>query len=138
MKINKLHNKYIFKKTLGYIFTMYKHKDDNNNICFTLTVKNRILKLKEHVILTNPTYIVGMFDGKIREYIFDVIEQAINLKIDSLGLSDVLYIEKNVSCFTVNKYSSVIYECLSIPDYDNYDKLYANLEDVVVNNKNYF
>ena len=135
MKINKIYNKYILKKTLGYIFIMYKRKDDNNNICFILTVKNRILKLKEHIILTNPVYIVGMFDAKIKEYMFNIIEQAINLKIYSLGLSDILYIEKSTNSFLVHKVSSVLYEQLY---YEGYDKLYANLEDVVVNNKNYF
>ena len=117
---------------------MYHHKDDNNNECFTLTVLNKTLKIKEHVLLTNPTYIVGMFDNKIKEYMFDVIEQSINLKIDNLGLSDILYIEKNTYSFFVHKFNSVLYEPASIPNYDDYDKLYSKLEDIVTNHKNYF
>ena len=135
MKINKLNNKYTLKKTLGYIFRMYHHKDINNNECFTLTVLNRALKIKERVLLTNPTYIVGMFDNKIKEYMFNVIERSINLKIDGLGLSDVLYIEKHTNSFIVYKISSVVYEQLY---YDGYDKLYSNLEDIITNHKNYF
>ena len=138
MKINKLHNKYILKKTLGYKFIMYHHNDNNNNECFTLTVLNRALNIKEHVLLTNPTYIVGMFYGEVREYMFNVIERSINLKIDSLDLDDVLYIEKCVSCFIVHKADSITYEQVFISDYDDYDELYSNLEDIVVNYKNYF
>ena len=135
MKINKLYSKHILKKTLGYIFIMYRHNDNNNNICFTLTVKNKTLKIKEHVLLTNPTYIAGMFYGKIKEYMFDVIETSINLKIDSLGLSDVLYIEKSTNSFMVHKVSSALYEQLYC---DGYDKLYANLDDVITHHENYF
>ena len=135
MNVNKLHNKYILKKTLGYIFILYSYKDDNNNKCFTLTVLNKILKIKEHVLLTNNKYIVSIFDNKIKEYMFDVIERSINLKIDNLGLSDVLYIEKCTNSFIVHKINSVFYEQLY---YEGYDKLYSNLEDVVKNHKNYF
>ena len=138
MKINKLHTTHILKKTLGYIFTMYYHTDNNNDTCFTLTVKNRTLKLKERVILTNPTYIVGMFFGKIKEYIFGVIECAINLNIDILGLSDILYIEKCTDSFIIHKNSSVIYEQIFLSYDENYDKLYSNVEHIIRNYKNFF
>ena len=138
MKINKLHSTHILKKTLGYTFIMYFHTDNNNDTCFTLTVKNRILKIKEHIILTYPTYIAGVFYDKIKDYMFNVIETSINLKIDSLDLSDVLYIERCTDSFIVHKANSVIYEQVYTPYCENYDKLYANLEDVVVNHKNYF
>ena len=138
MKINKLHSKHILKKSLGYTFIMYYHTDINNNTCFTLTVKNRTLKIKEHIILTYPTYISGMFYGKIKEYIFDVIECSINLKIDNLGLSNVLHIEKNTDNFIIHKSNSVLYEQLFIPGCENYDKLYIDLEHVITNYKNYF
>ena len=138
MKINKLHTKHILKKTLGYTFTMYYHTDIHNNTCFTLTVKNRILKIKEHIILEYPTYISGMFYDKIKEYIFNVIEISINLKIDSLDLGDILYIEKNTNSFTVHNVNSVIFEQLFIPGCENYDKLYTDLEHVITHYKNYF
>ena len=138
MKINKLHTKHILKKTLGYTFTMYYHTDKNNNTCFTLTVKNRCLKIKEHIILEYPTYISGMFYDKIKEYMFDVIETSINLKIDNLGLNDTLYIEKNTDNFIVHKTNSVLYKQLFIPDYENYDKLYIDIEHVITHHKNYF
>ena len=138
MKIRKLNNKYVPSKSLGYTFATYQQKDDNNNTCFILTVLNKELKIKKHVLLTNPTYIVGMFDDKIKEYLFNVIEQSINLKIDSLGLSDVLSIERSTDSFIVHKADSVLYETAYIPDYDNYDQLYSNLEDIVTNYKNYF
>ena len=114
---------------------MYHHKDKNNNECFTLTVLNKTLKNIERVLLTNPTYIVGMFDNKIKEYMFNVIEQSINLKIYSLDLSDVLYVEKCTNSFIIHKVDSVIYEQIF---YDGYDKLYSNLECVVKNYKDYF
>ena len=138
MKINKLHTTHILKKTLGYTFTMYYHTDINNNTCFTLTVKNRTLKIKEHVILKNPTYIAGMFYGKIKEYMFDVIEQAINLKIDILGLSDILYIEKCTDSFIIHNNNSVIYEQIFLSYDENYDKLYDNVEHIIRNYKNFF
>ena len=138
MKINKLYSVHILKKTLGYIFTMYRHNDNNNNICFTLTVKNKTLKIKENVILTYPTYITGMFYGRIKEYMFDVIETSINLKIDNLGLSNILYIEKNVSNFMIHKTNSVIYEPVSLSHDENYDKLYDNIEHIILNYKNFF
>ena len=138
MKINKLHSTHILKKTLGYTFIMYYHTDNNNNTCFTLTVKNRTLKVKEHVILTYPTYIAGVFYEKIKEYIFNVIEQSINLKIDNLGLSNILYIEKNTNDFIIHKTNSVLYEQLFTPYCENYDKLYTNLEYVITHYKNYF
>ena len=138
MKINKLHSTHILKKTLGYTFTMYFHKDIKNETCFTLTVKNRTLKIKEHIILTYPTYIAGLFYGKINEYMFNAIEQAINLKIDNLGLSDVLYIEKSTDNFIVHKTNSILYEQLFTPYCENYDKLYTELEYVITHYKNYF
>ena len=138
MKIKKLCNKYILKKTLGYKFTMYHHLDINNNECFTLTVLNRALNIKERVLLSNPTYIVGMFYDKVREYMFNVIELSINLKIYSLGLDDILYIEKCVSCFIVHKADSITYEQVFISDYEDYDELYSNLEDIVEHHKDYF
>ena len=138
MKINKLHSTHILKKTLDYIFTMYYHTDNNNNTCFTLTVKNRILKIKEHVLLTYPTYITDMFYGKIKEYMFDVIERSINLNIDNLGLSNILYIEKHTDSFIVHKNNSVIYEQLFLPYLENYDKLYENIAHIIRNYKNFF
>ena len=140
MKANKLRSTQILKKALGYTFTLYYHMDinNNNNTCFKLTVKNRTLKIKEHVLLEYPTYIVGMFDEKIKEYIFDVIETAINLKIDNLGLSDTLYIQKNTNVFVVHKTNSILHKTLFIPYGENYDKLYDNLEHVITNYKNYF
>ena len=136
MKINKLHSTHILKKTLGYTFVMYYHTDKNNNTCFTLTVKNRTLKIKEHVIFAYPTYIAGMFYNKIKDYMFNVIETSTNLKIDNLGLSDVLYIEKNTDNFIVHNINSVFYEQLFC--FENYDKLYEDLENIIVNYKNYF
>lgn len=138
MKINKLHSTHILKKTLGYTFTMYFHTDINNNTCFTLTVKNRTLKIKEHVILTYPTYIAGVFFNKIKEYMFDVIECAINLKIDNLGLSGILYIEKNTNNFMIHKINSVLYEQISLTYHEDYDKLYDNVEHIIRNYKNFF
>ena len=135
MKVNKLQSKYVLKKTLGYKFIMYHHLDINNNDRFTLTVLNRTLKIKEHVLLTNPTYIVGMFDAKIREYMFNVIEQSINLKIYSLDLDDVLYVEKCANSFIIHKVDSVFYEQVY---YEGYDKLYSNLEDAVTQYKKLF
>ena len=138
MKINKLHSAHILKKTLGYIFIMYFHTDNNNDICFTLTVKNRILKIKEHIILTNPTYIADVFFGKIKEYMFNVIETSINLNIDILGLSDILYIEKCTDSFIIHNNNSVIYEQVFLSYDENYDKLYDNVEHIIKNYKNYF
>ena len=117
---------------------MYYHTDDNNDTCFTLTVKNRTLKVKEHIILTYPTYISGMFFDKIKEYIFNVIERSINLKIDNLGLSNVLYIEQNTNSFIVHKVNSALYEQVFVPGCENYDKLYVDLEHVITHHKNYF
>ena len=130
----------ILKRALGYTFKMYRFYDENNsnNECFKLTVSNRTLKIKEHAILTYHIYIVGMFDDKVREYMFNVIETAINLKIDNLGLTDVLYIEKNASNFIVHKAGSILYEPASISYDENYDKLYTELEYVITHYKNYF
>ena len=138
MKINKLNKKYVLIKALGYKFVMYKHKDENNNDCCTLTVANKWFKIKEHVLLTNPTYVATMFYGKIRDYMFNVIEQSINLIIDSLGLTDILYIERCKSGFNVHKADSVLYEPVFLTYFENYDKLYSDLEDIVTNYKNYF
>ena len=138
MEIRKLNNKYVPKTSLGYKFGTYRQKDGSNNESYILTVSNKDLKIKKHVLLTYHTYIVGMFEGEIREYMLNVIEQAINLKIDSLGLSDVIYLERCTQGFDVHKVDSVLYEPASIPAYDDYDKLYSNLEDIVVNHKNYF
>ena len=117
---------------------MYFHTDNNNDICFTLTVKNRILKIKEHIILTNPTYIADVFFGKIKEYMFNVIETSINLNIDILGLSDILYIEKCTDSFIIHNNNSVIYEQVFLSYDENYDKLYDNVEHIIKNYKNYF
>ena len=138
MKIRKLNKKYILNKALGYTFAMYRRLDENNNEYFTLTVSNRTLKIKEHVLLTNPTYIMGMFYGEAQEYIFDVIECSINLMIDNLGLSDVLYLERHTDGFHVHKADSVLYEPASVDFYEGYDELYSKLENIVVNYKNYF
>ena len=135
MKIRKLNKRYILNRALGYTFSMYRRLDDNNNEYYTLTVSNRALKIKEHVLLTKPTYIVGMFYGDVQEYLFDVIERAINLKINSLGLSDILYLERHTDGFKVHKADSVYYEEVF---YVGCEELYNNLEDVVVNYKNYF
>ena len=138
MKIRKLNKKYILNKALGYTFAMYRRLDENNNEYFTLTVSNRTLKIKEHVLLTNPTYIMGMFYGEAQEYIFDVIERAINLKINSLGLSDVLYLEKHTESFDVHKVDSISYKSAYVDFYEGYDEMYAKLENIVANYKNYF
>ena len=135
MKINNLHKKYVLKKTLGYTFQMYHHLDDNNNECFTLTVMSREFRVKERALLANPTYVVGLFDSKIKEYMFKRIEYSMNLIIDSLDLSDVLYIERNTNSFKVHKADSVYYEEVF---YEGYEELYNNLEEVVRNYKNYF
>ena len=138
MEINKLHSTHTLKKTLGYTFIMYFHTDNNNDTCFTLTVSNRDLKIKEHVLLTNPTYIADVFFGKIKEYMFNVIETSINLNIDILGLSDILYIEKCTDSFIIHNNNSVIYEQVFLSYDENYDKLYDNVEHIIKNYKNYF
>ena len=137
MEIKKINKKYVLKETLGYTFIMYEHKDENNNVCFTLTVSNQGLEIEEQVLLTNPTYIVGMFYGGVQDYMFDVIEKAISLKLYSLGLSDVLHVRKCANDFEVHRVGSALYKTVFIPDLDNYDKLYSDLEDVVLNYKKY-
>ena len=134
MKLNK---QYILKETLGYKFIMWKHKDENNNVCFTLAVSNKGLEIEERVLLTNPTYIVGMFYGGVQDYMFDVIESAISLKLYSLGLTDVIHIRKCVSAFEIYKAGGTLRKTVFIPDLDNYDELYSNLEDIIANYKKY-
>lgn len=138
MKINKLHTKHLIKKTLGYTFMLYYHTDNNNNTCFTLSVQNKILKIKEHAIFAYPTYTYEVFGNKIKDYMFDVIEQSINLKIDNLGLTDVLYVEKNTNSFIVHKVDDVLYEQIFLSYHENYDGLYDNLENIIINYKNFF
>lgn len=135
MKINNLYKKYILKKSLGYTFKMYHHKDDNNNECFTLTVMSREFRVKERVLLTNPTYVVGMFDNKIKEYLFKRIEYRMSLIIDSLELNNVLSVERCTNSFKVHRDDSVYYEEVF---YDGYEELFAKLQEVVRNYKNYF